>query len=86
MSNLHENESYLVRVDGDGTQYEMVNRETGVVEAVNKSLPTLISEAEQSNCYLIHSTWQWIRRQSETDNSSAVEVIGLNPETLEELN
>jgi hypothetical protein len=76
----------LVRVNAGADGYDMVNRETGVIEGENKSLPTLVSEAEQSNCYLIHQTWQWIRRQSETDNSQAVEVIGLNPDSLEELN
>ena len=55
---LHENENYGIYV-GDA-EYEAVNLNTGVVETTNKSLPTIISEVEQMNAYLVNALWKWI--------------------------
>ena len=69
---VHENENYQVLVAPDFSSYILYNRDTDVVEEDQiMSLPSAISIAEQSNAYLLYETWQWIRRQEETNNGIA---------------
>jgi hypothetical protein len=58
----HRTEWYFVRV-ADGDQYEVVNRNTGVVEATEKLLPQAILHAENSNSFMVNRLWRWVAAQ-----------------------
>ena len=73
---LHENENYQIEVNDDYDGYKMTNRVTGVVEEEFTQLPSAISIAEQCNAYLVFNTWQWIRKQEETQNTVAGDHLG----------
>lgn len=64
---LHENETYQVIISMDGERYEMVNKKTKITEQAGTCLPSIISESEQSNAYLLNEVWQWIRKQSDAE-------------------
>jgi len=77
--NVHENETYAVRVLKDKSGYLLYNKLTDVIEEESiGSLPNAISVAEQSNAYLHYNTWQWIRKQEETNNDIAESHLELH--------
>lgn len=62
---VHSNANYFVRIAEDRSGYELVNSNNGVVEKADPSLPSVITEAEYSNAYLVHEVWKWTEAQVE---------------------
>lgn len=76
---VHSNENYDVVTNEALDGYEMINKTTGVTEEKDVSnLANIISMAEQTNAYILYETWQWIRKQEETNNGIADQTLTLH--------
>lgn len=60
---IHQNGNYNVVVGEE--EYYLHNRATGLVEAHSKSLPEIITLAEQANAFLVNRIWRWYSSQAE---------------------
>ena len=58
--------------------YEVVHRNTGMVECRTTSLPDAIFTAEQSNTILVKEQWKWVG--TDTVLQDDFEVEGINPD------
>lgn len=60
----HTNDNYIVRVNGDGDGYVVVNSTTNVIEFRSESLPEAIFAAENLNVVLVHNTYEWVAKRA----------------------
>lgn len=80
-SYIHENDNYAVMVGGlQPRLYQVVNKQTAVVEDEGQSLPNAINFAEHANSFLINKLWEWIAPQgkatrTQMDEGGATELF-----------
>lgn len=58
---IHETANYFVCIGATG--YDVINRNTGVVEATEQMLPQAILHAENSNSFFVNQLWRWVATQ-----------------------
>lgn len=58
MKVIYTNENYEVRVNQEGSGYEIRNVDTDVVEGNMESLPAALTQSEQMNRILLQEEWK----------------------------
>lgn len=71
---VHTTTHYHVLI-GDGT-YDIININTGIVEAQEKVLPQAILHAENSNSFMVNRLWRWVAAQG-AQNGEALDKDAL---------
>ena len=65
---VHTTEHYAVHVGND--EYEVLNVNTGVIEAREKMLPQAILHAENSNSFIVNRLWRWVAAQGQQNGEA----------------
>lgn len=79
MSNaIHANENYHVRINDDGSGYEVINDQTGVAEFTADQLPECIFAAENLNVVLEFKTYEWIRKAAQKKSAAELGLVQSN--------
>lgn len=75
---LYENKNYFVRVNSSGDGYDVVNKETKVVEFTSTQFPECIFASENLNVVLVYKTYEWIQKNAEEKEKSPEAVTSDN--------
>lgn len=68
MNTLHENKYYSVTLSPNRDGYEIINKETGVVEAAHAALPRALIVSEEYNDYLLRRDRDKLKELEEATN------------------
>lgn len=49
---IYDNEYYYIRTSEDNQEYQLINKDTGVIEMTSKVLPKVIITADEYNGFL----------------------------------